>query len=417
MAKIGVVDCNNFFVSCERLFRPDLQHKPVAVLSSNDGCIVARSQEVKDIGIPMGVPYFKVKDIVKDNNIILFSSHFTLYGDVSRRVFNTLEALVEKSEQYSIDEAFFVVPDGIKADELAFRIKNQIERIVGVPVSVGIGASKTQAKYAVELAKKTNGVKVLDESEWINLASNINLSELWGVGGKSTVHYQAAGYITVDDLLKANSTHIKSLFGVVGERLRAELKGFSAYSVDKTKADSQKSMMSSRSFKESTDKKEVLEDAVAYHTRHIARDLRKDRLEATLVRVTIQPSRYGDFLLQGTTLEAVLDVPTNDTFKLLLVAQSLLNKAYKPNVPYKKAGVIVGQLVSSDRGQAQLFVDNQDVKKSNKLSELMDIINTKADRELITLGDRKKGIAWQARKELVSPAYTTKWTDVAKVKA
>jgi len=414
MSLIGVVDCNNFFVSCERLFRPDLQKKPVAVLSSNDGCIVARSQEVKDMGIPMGVPYFKVKDIVKDNSITLFSSHFSLYRDVSRRVFITLREELDIVEQYSVDEAFFVVPDDSDPIILANKVKSEIENKVGVPVSVGIATSKTKAKYAVEMAKKTNGVTVLTEEMWEDLIPDIPLSALWGVGRRSYLQYQNAGYYTVADLIKADISRIKSMFGVVGERLFTELQTGSAYKVA-PKITDQKSIMSSRSFKETITDLLVLEDALAYHARHIASDLRKQKLLTSVVRVSIQAGKYSDFFMQGASLEAVLDIPTNDTFVLLGVTQNLLNKAYKTGVPYKKVGVTAGHLVSSAVTQETLFASK---KGSNSvLLSLIDTLNSKADKELITIGERRRGEKWQVKKDLISPSYTTKWTDVAIVTA
>jgi DNA polymerase V len=417
MNLIGVVDCNNFFVSCERLFRPDLQKKPVAVLSSNDGCIVARSQEVKNLGIPMGVPYFKVKDIIKDSDITLFSSHFTLYRDVSRRVFATLRDMVSEVEQYSVDEAFFVVPEGTDPKVLAKNIKDTVEKKIGIPVSVGIAASKTRAKYAVELAKKSTGVKILLQEEWSEMESKIQLTELWGVGRKSTENFRSAGYTTVADLLSADVSRIAKLFGVSGQRLMTELKGEKAYVVERGVSD-QKSIMSTRSFKNEVFDLATLEDSIAYHARHIAADLRAQHKKATVVRITIRPSIYSDFLLQGCTLEAVLDKPSNDTFTLLNIAQRLLQEAYRFDVPYKKAGVVMSGLVSTDVEQQTLFTEaNTDDSTKERLLDVIDLLNCKADRELITIGDRKHGDNWQAKKDRISPAYTTKWTDVALVKA
>ena len=414
MALIGVVDCNNFFVSCERLFRPDLEGKPVAVLSSNDGCFVARSQEVKDMGIPMGVPYFKVKDIVKDNEITLFSSHFALYRDVSRRVFKLLDELLDDVEQYSVDEAFFVAPEETDPTSLAAKIKSEIELQIGIPVSVGIAHSKTQAKYAVGVAKRTTGIKILESDEWEELKPEIKLSELWGVGGKSAVKYRKEGYETVSDLLQADQARVKKLFGVVGERLVAELKGERRHKALSQKAE-QKSMMSTRSFKDVAENILILEDAVAYHTRHIAANLRKQNQLASVVRVSIRPGRHGDFALQGSFREAILPQPTNDTFALLKVTQKLLKEAYKTGVPYKKAGVSVGHMVPADMIQQTLF--RTGAGANNKLLDVVDFINKKSGSELISIGDRRRGSSWQARKDMVSPAYTTKWGDVAVVKA
>lgn len=415
MKWIGVVDCNNFFVSCERLFRPDLANKPVAVLSSNDGCVVARSQEVKDMGIPMGVPYFKVKDIVKDNRITLFSSHFALYRDISRRVFVTLNKHLGTVEQYSIDEAFFEVPDDEEPALVAERVKRDIETKIGIPVSVGIASSKTKAKYAVDLAKKTTGVHILTQTEWTKGAHAILLSTLWGVGVRSFRRYQSAGYETVADLLQADQRRIKTLFGISGERLLSELSDRAVYPVTQQLTE-QQSIMSSRSFRDSTTDLLVLEDAVAYHTRHIAKDLRRQKLRTKIVRISIQASKYSDFLLQGASLEAVLDIPTNDTFTLLEATQELLRQAFKAGVPYKKVGVSASWLVSEAVRQETLFQIEQKQKTADLLS-VVDALNSKASRELVSIGERYRGQQWQARKDNISPAYTTKWTDVVVVKA
>jgi DNA polymerase V len=412
--QVGVVDCNNFFVSCERLFRPDLWRQPVAVLSSNDGCVVARSQEVKDMGIPMGVPYFQIKDIIKDNNIILFSSHIALYRDISRRVFLTLRELLDTVEQYSVDEAFFLVPPDKNPALLATAIKDKIEREVGVPVSVGIASSKTKAKYAVERAKKTTGIYVLSETTWLAQMERVALSELWGVGHNGFRRYHAAGYQTVADLLRADPARVKKLFGVNGERLRAELGPTRSYQVE-TRSAAPQSIMSSRSFKTETTDRSVVEDAIAYHTRHIAADLRAQRQLAMSVRISIRASKYSDFLLQGASLEAVLDRPSNDTFTLLSVTQNLLQAAFVAGVPYKKAGVSVAQLCSAEVEQLGLFTDSK--QERNTLLQLVDQLNSKANRELILIGERKQSAVWQARRDCLSPAYTTNWTDVAEVKA
>lgn len=414
---IGLVDCNNFFVSCERLFRPDLLNRPVAVLSSNDGCIVARSKEVKDIGIPMGVPYFKVKDIIKDNAVTLFSSNFALYRDVSHRVMQVLKEELHELEQYSIDEVFFTIPSNIDVLEVAEKVKSVIETKVGIPVSVGVASSKTQAKYATDIAKKTTeGVAFITPQSWTSLTPSIELSELWGVGQKSAARYREAGYVTVANLLNAEERRVKALFGVVGIKLLSELRGITVESVVDTQEHPQASIMSSRSFRESSTELTVLEDAVAYHVRHIAADLRAQKQRTKTLTVSIRPSRHSDFLLQGVSLQQVFDTPTNDVFLLLKTAQNLLHKAFRSNVPYKKVGVLVSGLQSEGITQQSLF--GEVVNKQNKeLMDVVDGINQRSGRELITIGNRYRASQWQARKDMQSPAYTTKWTDVALVRA
>ncbi len=415
MEWIGILDCNNFFVSCERLFRPDLEKRPVAVLSSNDGCIVARSQEIKDIGIPMGVPYFQVKDILKDNDAVLFSSHFSLYRDLSRRVFEVVRGQLNTVEQYSIDEAFFMFK-GTQEEALAAAqgIKDTVQRLVGLPVSVAFAPSKTIAKYASKIAKKTTGATALSLSDWQAMTHNVNLSAIWGVGRELTRNFERHGLKTVDQFLAVDTARIKKLFGVNGERLQAELSGVSVSKVVLSRKP-QQSIMSSRSFKETTNDIDVLADAIAYHTRHIAEDLRAMKHSAAQIRISIYPSRHGDFMLHGSTKEAILDEPSNDTITLLSITHNLLTEAFKAGVPYKKVGVSVTQLVSDSFTQDSLF--SKVSESRTELMRVLDSVNGRAGKELISIGSHLRGDAWQAEKNLLSPAYTTKWTDVAKVKA
>jgi DNA polymerase V len=409
---VGLLDCNNFFVSCERLFRPDLIGKPVLVLSSNDGCVVARSQEVKDIGVLMGVPYFQIKDIVQKHQIAVFSSNFTLYRDISRRVFSVMRSEVQTIEQYSIDEAFFKV-DGA-SHEVAEKLKKRVELHVGIPVSVGIAATKTQAKFASSLAKKGSGVCVLEPTAWEKQISQIPLSSIWGVGSKLSIRYRQHQIVTVADFLRLDQSRVKALFGLGGLQLQAELLGIQAFPIS-TRHEPQQSIMSSRSFRESTTKLSVLADAIAYHVRHAAADLRCQDQETSRITVSIRPSRHGDFLLRGGSKEAILSVPTNDSLLLLKVAQGLLEELFELGVPYKKAGVLLTALQPAGGEQGLLFATGQ--KKTGKLMSVIDTLNQRNGREVVQVGSRLCSKQWQAKAEAYSPAYTTKWQEVAVVKA
>ena len=405
---IGLLDCNNFFVSCERLFRPDLVGKPVVVLSSNDGCVVARSQEIKDIGIPMGVPYFKIKDTLKDIDATTFSSHFALYRDISRRVFAVMREELGTVEQYSIDEAFFI--SGDKPDDTAWRIKQAVERQVGIPVSVGLASTKTQAKYANTVAKKTSGVYVLNTKDWQARMADIQLRDIWGVGGNLEIRYKGHGLHTVQDLLKADTSRVARIFGVGGMRLRQELAGEATISLS-SRSEPQKSILSSRSFRATTTDFSVLADAIAYHVRHAVADLRSMQLEATLLRVAISPSRYGDFLLRGGAKEVILSVPSNDTIEFLTIANELLVELFEVGVPYKKAGITLARFSPEGTKQSGLF--SEESKDNKDLLKTIDTLNQKADRELILFGSRLRSNDSQSRSESRSPAYTTQWSDVA----
>lgn len=415
---IGVLDCNNFFVSCERLFRPDLWQRPVIVLSSNDGCVVARSQEVKDMGIPMGVPYFQVKDTLQKAGTTVFSSHFALYRDISRRVFEAMREELEEVEQYSVDEAFFRV-EADNPEYIAVKLREAVERHVGIPVSVGVAKSKTQAKYANDCAKKGSRVFVYDRHSWEKDIKKICLKDIWGVGGKLELRYKQHQLLTVADLLQADQSRVARIFGVAGVRLRHELSGQPVFSLTATR-DPQKSIMSSRSFRTETTDVSVLEDAVAYHVRHAAADLRAMDLAALSLRVSIQPSRHGDFMLRGRSKEAVFAAPVNDTLTLIRTAETLLAQMYEPGVPYKKAGVVLSDLRVNSSAQPSLFATDAataEPAKAAKLMETLDKLNAKAGKELLLVGSRLRSNEWSARVDARSPAYTTRWSDIATVSA
>jgi len=412
--QIGLIDCNNFFVSCERLFRPDLKHVPVVVLSSNDGCVVARSQEIKDIGVPMGVPYFQIKDTLKKANAVVFSGHIALYRDISKRVFDVVRDQTDVMEQYSVDEAFFVIPTDMNTDTYILNIKDKVEQLVGVPISIGVGSSKTQAKYASTVAKKTGGLHVCTRPEWEQQVSQIKIEQIWGVGAGLARKCKQYGIMTVQDLLLLDSSRVDACFGVVGKRLHAELAGVVADPVEPKRL-LQKSLMNSRSFSKTTQDIAILADATAYHTRQIAAELRSMRAACTTLRVSIRTSRHGDFFLRGGSKERVFNAPTADTFELISHAESLLNDLYEANVPYQKVGVMVGGIVLQDAKPATLFADT--TLNAQVLLQAMDTLNKSAGRELLTIGSRLRTDAWKAKSETRSPAYTTRWQELRVVSA
>lgn len=408
MGQIGVLDCNNFFVSCERLFRPDLRRTPVVVLSSNDGCVVARSKEIKDMGVPMGIPLFQIKDILRKEGAVTFSSNFTLYRDISRRVFEVMVAEVGEVEQYSIDEAFFKVSGD--AEAVAKNLKARVEQCVGIPVSIGIAASKTRAKYANTRAKKTDGIAVLDEPLWQSLAATIPLHELWGVGSKLSVRYRAHGLETVSDFLAADPARIAQLFGVEGSRLLAELSGAVALPVTPQQS-LQKSIMSTRSFGHPVVQKEALLDAISYHLRQSAAELRRLGAVASRVTVLARTSRHGEYYGQGFTKEIHLQPPTSDAFTLMRLAVAAAEEGFRDGVPYKKAGVILQGLSAKAATQPSLF--SSPVPDRTPVINAVDALNRRYGSELIALGSRLKETVWQTKREAISPAYTTDWKQLA----
>jgi DNA polymerase V len=413
MKYLALLDCNNFFVSCERLFRPDLINKPVVVLSSNDGCVVARSKEIKDKGIPMGVPYFQIKDIMSEIGGVTFSSHFALYRDISRRVFEVVRRHFPDLEEYSIDECFFAF-DSDNPESVALSLKCEVEKQIGIPVSVGVALSKTQAKYMNTVAKRTNGIAVLNANMWNQTVSEIRLSEIWGVGVNRARKFSENGIVVVSDLLALTESDTGRLFGLEGVRLRGELKGEKILTL-KSQRPPQKSIINSRSFSESTTEFMAVSEAIKFHLYQGVADLNQMQLLATSLRVMISPSRYSDFALQGSSKEASLIEPTADLLVLQKVALSLLKEVYQTAIPYKKAGVILNGLVSNKLQTKSLFtteLGEQD-KISSGVSEMIIEINRKHHRGLIRLGATAfSQTSWQSRRQAVSPAYTTNWTDL-----
>lgn len=411
-----MLDCNNFFVSCERLFRPDLKGKPVVVLSSNDGCVVARSQEIKDKGIPMGVPYFQIKDIIKDISATTFSSHFALYRDVSRRVFEVMRKEIDTIEQYSVDEAFFTMTGSLEEVNGNTRsLKDRVELEVGVPVSVGVSLSKTQAKYASSVAKKAGGMYVMTQSEWFERTPTIPLFSIWGIGQRSAEAYRKHGIETVADLLKLERRQALGLFGVVGERLWLELKGVPSGALSKRR-EHQKSILNSRSFKGTTSDLAVLKDAVASHVREAAEDLRSMDLKAGCIQVSLGTSRHGDFILQGGSKHTVFGEPTDDTFLFLKTTMNLVDEIYRTDVPYKKAGVLLTDFTPKTVQQLSIF-DKKVETKTASLMPVIDALNRVVGRDSIVLGSRLQTNKWQSSTQSKSPAYTTDWSEIKTVKA
>ena len=412
---IALMDCNNFFVSCERLFRPDLLKRPVAVLSSNDGCIVSRSQEVKDLGIPMGIPYFKVKDICKKEGVVLFSSNFTLYRDISTRVMETLTDLVGVCEVYSIDEAFFEVPDTISEAELR-TLRNEVIARVGVPVSIGVGSTKTLAKQASAIGKKGEGVCILSSSLWSEVSKETTCASVWGVGRATSKALTELGVKTVADFLKLDRAFIRSKFGIGGERIFQELQGIPVYDLEGNSDVLRQSLTSSRSFSENTSILSDLESAVGYHVGELGTKLRERGLTASRMVIYIAPSRHGDFFLHSGVSEIQLPHPTNESAVLLKEALCGLRTVFNNEVPYKKAGVILSGLLPYAQTTGDLFAQKEEQGASTKLDQVVDALNARFGHRVVHSAIIQ-GSGPRASVKLRSKEYTTLWKDIPTVQA
>lgn len=417
---IGLMDCNNFFVSCERLFRPDLLGKPVAVLSSNDGCIVARSQEVKDLGVPMGVPLFEVKDIFKAHNIVIFSSNLTLYRDISARVIRALTEEFDTCEVYSVDEAFFEVPEGISAAALA-DVRARVMQKTGIPVSIGVAETKTLAKVANNMAKKRKdaevpGVCILSEAEWKKIQTELPCGSIWGIGRQTTKFLNEHKIFTVAELLNQDPAFIKNKLGVVGERLVLELKGISVYRMGEGMDEEQQSYTSTRSFGKPINNKLTLMSALGHHVSHVAEKLRSDGMTASRMTIVARASRYSDAPYRKGSNSIDLLLPTNDTQFLIKEASRLLDRLYDAEIPYKKAGVILSGIQPQEYTAESLFKDEK--REQNKvLNALSDVLNEKFGSNTIRSGVMIDTQSWKSKKEKQSGEYTTKWSQIARVKA
>ena len=411
MKWVGLLDCNNFFVSCERLFRPDLAKRPVVVLSSNDGCVVARSQEVKDMGIPMGVPHFKVKKEFEEAGVVVFSSNFTLYRDISARVMRVLREEVVDFAQYSVDEAFFRVSEADLSEAQIRCIKEVVERKVGVPVSIGVAKTKTLAKFANHKAKKGPGVFILSDDIWQKEAKAVPIGSLWGVGGGMSRKFVDKGISTPDDLMQADSAQIARVFGVVGTRLQSERVGKPTEPL-RSKVELQHSIMSTRSFGETTDELSALEKALAHHVEHATKELREMGAVARSFKVLMRPSRFSDFAMQGIYEDIHLNEPTDDTRVFLTEAMRCLRRQHRAGIPYKKAGVVIYDITDKSATTSSLF---ETVLDTGVMS-VVDTINKKFGPDGVTFFGQNK------QKALTKNAWnsghkTTRWSDIPRVKA
>lgn len=413
MKAIGLIDCNNFFVSCERVFRPDLTKRPVVVLSGQNGCVVARSEEIKDMGIKMAVPYFQIKDILEKSKTTIFISNFPLYKSISKRVFEIVKSELGEIERYSIDECFFSI-DTVDCEEKLMSLRQKIFDQIGIPVSIGIGPSKTIAKYANQLAKKTNEIVVLSDSLWTEKATEVPLSMLWGVGAGRSKKFREANINTVRDLLETEDRIVQKLFGVEGVRLKQEVSGEYCKSKPKTSDNTQKSLMSTRSFDKATTSKDYLRSALSFHANKAVSELYGLGLFAQSIRVLIYPSRYGDYSLQGSSVEVIFTKPINNIFTIEKAAMNALETGFKPGVPYKKAGIILSGLVDSSAVSLSLF--DTDTSQDGLTSTIFEI-NKKYKKSLLKLSSTtQKNNVTSPRSELMSPRYTTNWTEIKRVK-
>ena len=423
---LALVDCNNFFVSCQRVFEPHLENRPVVVLSNNDGCIISRSQEAKDLGIKMGEPLFMAKKVIEQENVAVFSSNFMLYGDMSKRVMAVLRQF-GAVEQYSVDEAFVNLEKVPTAhlQEYGSIIRATIKKYLGLPVCVGIAPTKTLAKVANHLAKKdTNhqGVMVLDtplKQEAALLQTPI--ADIWGIGRKYAVKMHQHQLYTAADLVNRSPNWIREhLGGVVGLRLVKELQGHACQEL-KVAEPEKKSIACTRSFSAYITSQEELGEAVATYMARAAEKLRRQGSAANVVSVFIRTNKFSVHAKQHhVATQMVLPVASCDTGELTRYALACLQNIYQPTFLYKKAGVVLYGIVPAGQTQTNIF-DTTDRAKSNKLMQALDKLNLKLGKN--EWGTSMVGYAaagteknWKMNLTRMSDRFTTHWPEILKVR-
>ncbi len=422
MRAIALIDCNNFYVSCERLFQPKLEGKPVVVLSNNDGCVVSRSQEVKNLGINMAVPWFQLKDLAKRHGIIALSSNYTLYADISNRVMRLLSQYSPNQEVYSIDESFLDLTGMADLTRYAQTMRSTIKQCVGIPVCIGIAPSKTLAKLANHVAKKQKQyhsvcdfnamtARVLD-----NLLAKIEVGEVWGVGRRSAERLQQMGIDTVLELKYSPAKRVRAEFGVVMERIVAELNGVACLELDDVTPPRQQ-IICSRSFGVSVVALEDLEQAVIAYTTRAAEKLRQQHSLAGGIQVYIRtnPHKENSPQYQQSMLLPLFE-PSNDTRLLCRAALSGLQQIYRSGYMYQKAGVMLTEIIATSSRPRTLLDDVAAQQKSTALMATLDRINRRmgsGTMQLLGEGVRK---SWAMRRENVSQRYTTEWDELAVVR-
>ena len=415
----ALVDCNNFFVSCERIFRPDLEGKPVVVLSSNDGCAVARSNEAKALGIPMGAPAFKYKDIFTRHNVVKFSANFELYADISRRIIHILSEVTPRTEIYSIDEAFLELSQLADTNyaKLAHRLRHRIWQEVGVPVSIGLATSKTLAKLASDAAKKHpyyGGVVSLlgNNSPNDEVLGLTPIEDVWGVGRRLAPKLRGEGLATAADLRMLSTQRARQLMGVRGEQLVRELRGQTCFGLAALET-KPKSIARTRTFGEDTDQFHVLEAAIASFATQAAFRLRASNQLTRRAGLFIMTNRHKPGFKNWTS-EVEFDVPTADSGLLIQKLVAAAAKLYRAGQAYHRAGVWLHDFVPDNVLQTDLIgtLNVAEEDKSQRRMQSVDHLNQRYGRGAIRFAAERLAATWQPQQNIRSPHYTTSWDEL-----
>jgi DNA polymerase V len=414
--QMALVDCNNFYVSCERVFRPDLKNVPVVVLSNNDGCVVSRSNEAKALGIKMGQPWFECKALAQEHGILALSSNYALYADLSNRVMSILSDYSPRHEVYSIDECFVDLTGTPQLRDVSYAMRARVIAWTGIPVCVGIGPTKTLAKLANHIAKKhprSKGVfnyNDLTQAQQVKLLSQIEVGEVWGVGRRISARLSEHGIHTVEDLRMAHTATLRSEFGVVMEKTQRELQGVPCIDLQEVVPD-KKQIVSSRSFGQTVRDVAVLKDAMSTFVANACAKLRAQGSHAALIQVSLHTNRFRKDLPQYNPSFALpLPQPTNDSLVVNRWADYLVGRLFKPEYAYKKAGIMLGEITPVGQYQADWLEPTQ--ATDTRLMEALDGLNKRFGRGTVKVSTQGAHAGWQMRQERKSPSYTTDWASM-----
>ena len=417
----ALVDCNNFYASCERVFQPYLEGKPIVVLSNNDGCIIARSNEAKALGFAMGEPFHLVQERIKQHGVVAFSSNYTLYGHMSRRVMNTLATFTPEIEIYSIDESFLNLTgfEHCGLDPYAQKIRSTVRKWTGIPVSIGIGSTKTLAKIANRLAKKhpgAGGVFNLTDLQTLDATlAQVDVGDIWGIGRQSQAWLNSQGITTALDLKQAEPKRIRQHMHVVGERIHQELNGISCLPLELVPPP-KKGITVSRSFGRYLTDIDAVNEALLYHVMRAGEKLRRQKLMTRHLTVFLETNRFSKIHPYfGKSAAATLPFATDYTPELIHHAANLLKTIFKPGFHYKKCGVMLMDMQPATPARLDLL-DTRDLEKQQRLMKAMDSINASYGARTVCFAAMGSKPIWTTTADRLSHRFTTDWQELPKAK-
>lgn len=422
MSLYALCDCNNFYASCERVFNPKLRNKPIVVLSNNDGCVVARSNEAKALGIPMGEPFFKIRDLVRKGQVTAFSSNYSLYGDMSERVMNILSDHCADVEVYSIDEAFlkleFYEQSERSLTAYALDLRSKILQWTGIPSCIGIAPTKTLAKLANHVAKKKTDNGVFYLHPFHAILKEMDIDEIWGVGSAYKRRLAAIGIEKVAQLAQVKEAWMQKEFGVVGVRLLKELRGFPCYDLEAA-VTGHKNVMVSRSFAKDVYDLPALTEAIAIYATRLGEKLRQYEQTANIITVYLWTNRFkkvpqNEYAGFSRTIE--LPFATSNTNDLIAWSVAAVRSLHQKGLNYKKAGILASELKPAAQLQTNLFIPENKYLQSAQLMKTLDTINQKHGRGAIYFAACGKKPEYNLRAERRSKRFTTRWEELLKIK-